>query len=352
MKKILLFPLSLLLLFICLSCTRDVILKLDPAPPVLVLNASITPEREVAAFLSKSWFLLDSVPEYDLPEEGVKVDVYVNETFRGTMQRSDDPADSTAYKGQFRLPGCHVQAGDKVRLEAQAPGFDPVKGETIIPSKTDILSLDTASVITSDYSSARTRIYLTLKDDPSVRNYYRLVVERLVEYRKGDKVMWVSSFNDNWGDSVISGDSVEVVIVSYDFRLVYDDPAFQQGIPSPALEEYDGTSCRGVLSDEMFDGKEYTLTSSYFPESSFKNDSIEAIVHYDIHLMSISEAYYNYLKKIRGFSISLGDAFLDGLLEPTAVYSNVTDGFGVVTGYQISTRRLTMPFGDRTHVWY
>ena len=49
--------------------------------------------------------------------------------------------------------------------------------------------------------------------------------------------MWVSSFNDNWGDSVISGDSVEVVIVSYDFRLVYDDPAFQQGIPSPALEE-------------------------------------------------------------------------------------------------------------------
>ena len=75
--------------------------------------------------------------------------------------------------------------------------------------------------------------------------------------------MWVSSFNDNWGDSVISGDSVEVVIVSYDFRLVYDDPAFQQGIPSPALEEYDGTYCRGVLSDEMFDGKEYTLTSSF-----------------------------------------------------------------------------------------
>lgn len=113
-------------------------------------------------------------------------------------------------KGSSDYRGCHVQAGDKVRLEAQAPGFDPVKGETIIPSKTDILSLDTASVITSDYSSARTRIYLTLKDDPSVRNYYRLVVERLVEYRKGDKVMWVSSFNDNWGDSVISGDSVEV----------------------------------------------------------------------------------------------------------------------------------------------
>ncbi len=28
-------------------------------------------------------------------------------------------------------------------------------------------------------------------------------------------------------------------------------------------EEYDGTYCRGVLSDEMFEGKEYTLTSSF-----------------------------------------------------------------------------------------
>ena len=55
MKKILLFPLSLLLLFICLSCTRDVILKLDPAPPVLVLNASVTPERKWRLFV-KSWF--------------------------------------------------------------------------------------------------------------------------------------------------------------------------------------------------------------------------------------------------------------------------------------------------------
>ena len=63
-----------------------------------------------------------------------------------------------------------------------------------------------------------------------------------------------------------------------------------------------GLIAGGVLSDEMFDGKEYTLTSSFFPESSFKNDSIDVIVHYDIHLMSISEAYYNYLKR---FAVSL-----------------------------------------------
>ena len=102
MKKELFTLLSLLSLLFCMACTRDVELKIDTVSPVLVLNASITPDQEVAAFLSKSWFLMDSVPEYDLPETGVKINVYVNDQFRGAMSRSDNPVDSLEYKGQFK----------------------------------------------------------------------------------------------------------------------------------------------------------------------------------------------------------------------------------------------------------
>ena len=38
---------------------------------------------------------------------------------------------------------------------------------------------------------------------------------------------------------------------------------FSKAFHLPLWEEYDGTYCRGVLSDEMFEGKEYTLTSSF-----------------------------------------------------------------------------------------
>lgn len=344
MKNILLVLLSLSFA-LGWSCARDVVLKLDPVAPVLVLNASVTPEREVAAFLSKSWFLLDSVPEYDLPDQGVKVGVYVNNVYKGMMQRSDNPADTTEYKGQYKLPGCYVQAGDKVRLEAVAPGFDPVSAETRIPTLTEIASVDTASIITSDYYSPRFRVYLTLNDRAAERNYYRLVVERLVEYRKDDRVMWISSFCDNgWNPSRISGDRIDTDFRYSYFSLSYDDPVFQPGVPS--LEEYDGAYCRGVFTDDMFDGKEYTVTSSFFPDYSLKADTMTVIVHYDIHLLSISEAYYNYLKMIRSIAISVGDAHLDGLLEPTATYSNVNGGFGVVTGFQTSTYRITMPFDE------
>ena len=101
----------------------------------------------------------------------------------------------------------------------------------------------------------------------------------------------------------------------------------------------------------MFNGKEYTVTSSFYPVNSLETDSVTAIVHYDVHLLSISESYYNYLKVIRNFSISLGDAYVDGLLEPSETYSNVIDGFGIVTGYRISTRRITMPFGSFSYEW-
>ena len=65
MKKIL-FALCLLLFA---SCTRDVVLVLPPVSPRLVLNASVSPDTDVTAFLSKSWFVLDTVTD-DGVEDG------------------------------------------------------------------------------------------------------------------------------------------------------------------------------------------------------------------------------------------------------------------------------------------
>lgn len=339
MNKILSILLPLLLTVLYASCMRDVVLKLDPVSPLLVLNASITPDREAAAFLSQSWFLLDSVPEYELPDKDVHINVYVNDAFCGVMQRSDNPAAGTGYKGQYKLPGYYVKAGDKVKLEAEVPGFDPVEARTIIPQKTEIVSLDTTLFLNTNHLQT----YLTLHDNPSERNYYRLVVERLLECHKGDSVMWVSTFNnDDWTRHSVSGDTIDLGNnYFYNLSLTYDDPVFQPDIPSL---DYSGAHFRGIFSDDLFNGKEYAVTYSFTPDKSFVTDTLSVAVHYDIHLLSISEDYYNYLKVLRNFSImSLGDADLNGMLEPTATYSNVTDGFGVVTGYQRSTRRITMP---------
>ena len=48
------------------SCVRDVEIDLEDLPDRIVLNASVCPGKEVCAHLSKTWFIMDSVPDFDL----------------------------------------------------------------------------------------------------------------------------------------------------------------------------------------------------------------------------------------------------------------------------------------------
>lgn len=332
---------SLLFLLVWTGCTREVELILPEQPPRLVLNASLSPQGDVSAALSKSWFLLDSVPFHRL--DGGTIRVYVNEQYRGEMQPPSHPADSFSPPASFVLPGCRVHTGDRVRLEAEAPGFDPVQATTTIPSPVEILSLDTARFLTSGIYMGevpRMRLQVRFQDKPGERNYYRLIVEKMTEYRKGDEVVVTSSLHPStqyWENS---------------FFLAYEDPVFRTGTNNPGLEELDGYTCRGIFTDDLFAGQSYTLSSSFFPVTdSYCGDSVVSVVHYDIRLLSISESYYRYLTVIRRFSITLGEAYLSGLLEPASTYTNVEEGFGVVCGYQVASKRITMPFGDTAPTW-
>lgn len=50
------------------SCVRDVEIDLEDLPDRIVLNASVCPGKEVCAHLSKTWFIMDSVPDFELSD--------------------------------------------------------------------------------------------------------------------------------------------------------------------------------------------------------------------------------------------------------------------------------------------
>ena len=88
-----LFVLGLLMV----SCVRDVEIDLEDLPDRIVLNASVCPGKEVCAHLSKTWFIMDSVPDFELSD--AKVRVYVNDEFQGLMRNDDLPEDSISPVG-------------------------------------------------------------------------------------------------------------------------------------------------------------------------------------------------------------------------------------------------------------
>ena len=100
MKKIL-FALCLLLFA---SCTRDVVLVLPPVSPRLVLNASVSPDTDVTAFLSRSWFVLDTVTDDGVADGNIQV--FINDRLQGCMQ----PVPDSRFAGRYVLPGCRVKA--------------------------------------------------------------------------------------------------------------------------------------------------------------------------------------------------------------------------------------------------
>lgn len=319
-----LFVLGLLMV----SCVRDVEIDLEDLPDRIVLNASVCSGKEVRAHLSKTWFIMDSIPDFDLPDANVRV--YINDKFQGFMRNDDIRGDSISLPGQYVLPGCFVKQGDRLRIEADTDGYEPVSGETRIPGRARIYKVDTLSYRSSAYYAEHLRF--SVKIGVETDYYYRLIVEQILDFRKGDSTRTVTSFRSLDGYSwYYSGFSVD-----------YEDPVFQSFGGSPITNQMDGRYCMGV-----FTGKDMTNTDaikvSVSPvEYSYESDTLSRVVHYDVRLLSISEDYYRYMKIMRGYSITIGDANFGALIEPADTYSNVENGFGIVAGYQEDKSRITM----------
>ena len=143
---------------------------------------------------------------------------------------------------------------------------------------------------------------ITFQDTPGKSNYYSLQI---------------------WGDD----DHLGVLL---DFSV---DPVFtqQQGM----LDEVFGPSMvnwRGrVFSDELFDGKEYTLQV----KEQLRSDT-KYYTKRHIRLYSLSEPYYQYLLSLQNIENEgiMGGLTNVGLAEPVQIYSNVEGGTGIAGGCQ------------------
>ncbi|MFR6416348.1 MAG: hypothetical protein ACLUOK_00755 [Parabacteroides distasonis] len=72
---------------------------------------------------------MDNVANFDLPDP--KIRVYINGEFQGLDAVMMTLTEEVLYiTGQYVLPGCRVREGDRLRMEAEADGYEPVSGET------------------------------------------------------------------------------------------------------------------------------------------------------------------------------------------------------------------------------
>lgn len=333
--------LSCLCLF---SCVRYEVIELEELPDRIVLNALASPEG-IRANISKSVMLTDKDPDYRLT--GAEANVFVNNAFVGSMRADDDLNDSVHVAGQFRLD-YPLRKDDRIRIEASAAGYEPVSGETRIPFECRIERVDTSMLVASaslwmEQDTFGIRAYVTLGE---VRRdtacYYRLLVNRKMRIEKNGEVWDINSLSDeNIRYYDFSSGSMSYSL--YPLLVDYEDPVFQMTGDNPALQEVNGTYGLGTFSSlSLPDDRKVRLSFSpaYY---SYRNDTLSFDVDYEIYLLAISEDYYHYLQLLRDYSVRLGTLDFGTLLEASANYTNVNNGFGLVGAYQMDSLTIHMP---------
>ncbi len=211
----------------------------------------------------------------------------------------------------YTIDGFSPKPGKEYRFELKHNDFE-IAGKDIIPNKIDFEITDTNSVL-DDYDLATYGLEcdMTFNDPANEENYY-IITYNVTEFQgEDDDVGWTQA--PGWMRS--------------------DDPAVEYDYYHQGLLY---TGYRFVFSDKYFNGKEYTLPVSFFVgHRSGRRKNL------NIYMLSISEQYYKYVTS----AIKQQENNDDYYAEPTQVYNNIENGFGIFAG--CSTSKYVMEFGTK-----
>ncbi len=293
----------LLFLFIVFSCTQEIELKTTDIQREPVLSGLISPGRNSIINLGTTSSVLD--------DDSTKLEWTDFELWKGNDLVFYEP-DKTLQK--ITVPGQLLRENCRYTLVIKLPNGKEVTATDSIPA---LVRIDRAEgFIGKTYDSYGAPHYdyaITFTDPPDERNYYELLF-----------------ISQNWWNSKVE--------VSYLNTVEIADPAIQ----AEGLVDYNPVSF--VFSDNLFNGREYTLNMKMFNEGTYHAWLSEPMVsggNGDFFILrSVSRTYYDFRKswllhKRTRNQGAFNEEPLATLLigNPTSVISNVTNGYGILAAY-------------------
>ena len=294
-------PLYAVLLIGCTFCTKIIEIDVPSHEPVLVVNSLFTDGQRIRVHLSKTASAFD----YSTPtvENGL-VRLFCN----------DEEIDTLIFNNGYYYSDVVALRNEKYSLFVSVPDMESVSSEDIIPEKTMIESyVHRDSIMMDDNNHPVMQLELEFTDKPGP-NFYELSV--IADY-------YVAGFN--YRHSVGFKYSTDPVLVS------------------TGLLDYYAESI--VFTDELFDGEQTSIKANYWiqtGEMPLIGEGPEYGYILFVSLRSISESYYNYIRKQIIYQYSLESNIFTGLPDPVHMYSNITGGYGIFAGYSSDNKTINV----------
>ena len=294
-------PLYAVLLIGCTFCTKIIEIDVPSHEPVLVVNSLFTDGQRIRVHLSKTASAFD----YSTPtvENGL-VRLFCN----------DEEIDTLIFNNGYYYSDVVALRNEKYSLFVSVPDMESVSSEDIIPEKTLVESyVHRDSIMMDDNNHPVMQLELEFTDKPGP-NFYELSV--IADY-------YVAGFN--YRHSVGFKYSTDPVLVS------------------TGLLDYYAESI--VFTDELFDGEQTSIKANYWiqtGEMPLIGEGPEYGYILFVSLRSISESYYNYIRKQIIYQYSLESNIFTGLPDPVHMYSNITGGYGIFAGYSSDNKTINV----------
>jgi hypothetical protein len=299
MKRYIFF---LSLLVVLTACEKTIDLPIEYTEPKLVVNSITSPDSLWSVHLSASKYI------YETSAIPLISDATISLQEIGGDSIALIPKGNGLYVAQSEKP----ISGRSYTLSVNHPNFEAVSGQVSIPSSIGLSGIQKMeNVIVQDYTYTKIRITF---DDPPGQNFYRIS-------------FFQSGLGYDWNSS-----AQEITWIEYPFWVSYQDPN---------SNSVDG-SLIGMetllLSDEFFDGKEYSLDilvdSYYFDQYQSEYDQF-----FKVKLHHVSKDYY-------WFAVSLESYYegsdFDFFTQPVQVYTNIENGLGIFASYQSAVDSIFM----------
>ncbi len=298
MKKILLFPIITITLF--LGCQTVIDIKIADEPPKLVINSTLDPDEFIKVHVSLDQHIL---LERDYKTiSAAQVEIFENGTLFTTLP------DST--NGYYISATHKPQKGKTYRVSVSKEGFENASAKVIVPMesvKISSIKMDTVEQEGGKYL----QFSIELIDDKDIENFYEISILR-------------EAYKYNYD---YSGEYP----VLLDSSLIKDMVSLESN--DPGLEEFQTWGTNRILyNDDLFNGKTYNikvLTSPYYSyEFSEDGEGKEYGSNPKYHLVvgNTSKSYFSYELSYQLQEWTNDDPFS----EPVQVYNNITNGYGIL----------------------
>lgn len=320
-------PALLIMAFMATSCETTIKYRGGGADPKIVIYSLLHPDSLIRVSVARSHAVFDERYEAEQITNAV-VRVFRDDELLETLDYvpsepvpENSPADPySRYVSEVNRP----VPGSTYRIEVEVQGLTTAFGEAILPDPVAIISIDTTFVI-SEWGERQMEVKIKFHDPAGAENFYRLTARDITGVYYGQKEEPYSPL-------------IPVMVTESDISYgIWGEPLITPKQEDDLFGMY-LENTYSLFTDELISGKEYDLTMRFYYKAP-DTDYYE-FAHSYFMLHSLTRDLYLYLQSLSAQS-QTSDNYL---AEPVLVYTNITNGLGVVGA--MSTGTDSLKIGD------